>query len=290
MKFAALVGFALFATVASGDMVMIGAQKDAMIFGSSAGADTNFASGMGPAMFAGADGSLNRKRSLVQFDIAGKVPAGATITGVTLSLYLGQVAGSGGGGNGSAIPSRNLALFDLNQDWTEGTSGQGTAGVGGSGQGFTRTTGDTSWDYASYNSANTLTGTWNDGTNNLHGGNFSATASATSTFAAPYALNSAFTWSSPGMVADVQQWLDNSASNHGWLLRALTGVDSTGKTVDLEGTSQSFLGFWTKDGAAINNTPGVAPALTITYTTVPEPTILGGIAAGLLIRRRRRAV
>jgi hypothetical protein len=43
------------ATSARAVLVNILAKKDAMIFGSSAGNDTNMSSGMGPAMFAGAD-------------------------------------------------------------------------------------------------------------------------------------------------------------------------------------------------------------------------------------------
>ena len=47
--------------------------KDAMIFGTSATVDTGNASGHGPALFAGADGSSNKKRSLVQFDFVNAV-------------------------------------------------------------------------------------------------------------------------------------------------------------------------------------------------------------------------
>jgi hypothetical protein len=34
------------------------------------------------------------RRGLIRFDIAGNIPAGATITGVQLTLFLGQVAGT----------------------------------------------------------------------------------------------------------------------------------------------------------------------------------------------------
>src|SRR5215510_7941201 len=129
----AMLGSVAFASAA---LVTIPAQKDAMIFGTSANADTNMSSGKGPGMFAGADGSLNRKRSLIQFDIAGNVPSGAQITSATLTLILGQVAGSGTGGAGGNIPSRTFNLFALNQDWGEGSSGTPTStSIGGSGQG-----------------------------------------------------------------------------------------------------------------------------------------------------------
>ena len=170
---------------ANATTVTLPALKDAMIFGTSAGADTNNASGMGPAMFAGADGSSNKKRGLIEFDIASaNIPTNATITNVTMTLYLAQVAGSGGGsGGGGNYPTRIISLYDLLQNWGEGTSGSPTsAGVGGSGQGYPRVTGDSSWDYALFNSADTTTGKWDSGGTDLHGGNFAATASATSTF------------------------------------------------------------------------------------------------------------
>src|SRR5689334_14594360 len=90
--------------------VSLPAAKDAMIFGTAAGADTNNASGRGPALFAGADGSSNRKRSMVAFDLS-SIPPTATIESVTMTLYLAQVAGSGGGSSGGTYPSRTFRLY-----------------------------------------------------------------------------------------------------------------------------------------------------------------------------------
>ena len=71
---------------ALGGMVSVGALQDSMIFGTVAGIDTGNASGKGPALFAGADGQGNMKRSLIEFDIgAANIPLGATITGVTMT-------------------------------------------------------------------------------------------------------------------------------------------------------------------------------------------------------------
>jgi PEP-CTERM motif len=274
-------------------MVTIGASQDAMIFGTSAGADTGNASGKGPALFAGADGSSNIKRSELEFNIASaNIPAGATITGVTMTLFLAQVAGSGGGGGSGTLSSRVLSLYDMNQPWGEGTSGSPTsAGVGGTGQGFPRVNGDSTWDYAFYNSNPALAIKWNSNdlglpgdaspSTDLHGGNFSSTASATSTFTSFSTLNAPFTWSSPGIVADVQGWVNGTETNDGWLLKSDNG----------ETTATSFLGFWSKDGAAANNNSAIAPELTITYS-VPEPASLMLITLGLPIltsRRRLRA-
>jgi hypothetical protein len=275
------------------DVMSIPAQKDAMIFGTSGNADTGFSSGKGPGMFAGADGSLNRKRSLMQFDIAANVPPGAQITGVQLTLILGQVAGSGAGGAGGNVPTRTINLFALQQDWGEGDSGligmppATSPTIGGSGQGYPRVTGDTGWDYALFDSANTTTGKWNAGGPDLHGGNFAAVASASSTFSLPYTNGNPYTWSGAGLVADAQAWLDAPLSNHGWLLKAMNGLDQMGNPIQVEDTPTSFLGFWTKDGAAANNNAALAPKLTITYV-VPEPASLAIMLAALSVCGLRR--
>jgi hypothetical protein len=261
--FLLLLGAALPTGYALGATATVPALKDSMIFGTSAGADTGNASGNGPALFAGADGSSNKKRSLIEFNVASaNIPADATIQSVTMTLYLAQVAGSGGGsGGGGNYPSRTLRLFDLSQDWSEGSSGLPTStSANGSGSGYMRMTGDSTWDYASYDSTNLAAGKWNAGGMDVRGGNFASTESGSSTFISFTTLNAPFTWSSAGMVSDVQGWVNGSTSNFGWLLKS-----------DLETSPTSFLGFWSKDGAAANSNPGIAPSLTITYS-LPEPT------------------
>jgi PEP-CTERM motif len=293
---AAVAGCSMLVAVSGAwaNTVTVGALQDAMIFGTSAGADTGNASGEGPALFAGADGGGGIKRSELEFNIASaNIPAGATITGVTMTLFLAQVAGSGGGGgSGSGLNSRVLSLYDMNQPWGEGTSGSPTSpSVGGTGQGFPRVNGDSTWDYAFYNSNPALAIKWNSNdmglpgdtspTTDLHGGNFSSTASGTSIFTSFSTLNAPFTWSSAGMAADVQAWVDGTEPNNGWLL----------KSDNLEGTPTSFLGFWSTEGAAANNNSAIAPELTITFS-VPEPASLMLITLGLPIltgRRRSRA-
>lgn len=264
--------------VAAADTITLSAVKDATIYGTAGGTDTGNASGQGPILSAGADGSLNVKRGLIQFNVSGAtVLANATITNVTLTLYLAQVAGSGGPNGGGTLSTRTLRLFDLQQNWTEGTSGSPTGSdATKNGMGFARSTGDTTWDYASFNSADPTAGTWKTGNTNLHGGNFSAMESAVATFTS-FTLNSAFNWSMPGMVTDVQSWVNGTAVNNGWLIKS-----------DLEATATSFLAFWTKEGAAANANPAIAPQLTITYTPAPEPaSLLTLLAAPLLMLRKR---
>jgi hypothetical protein len=239
-----VVGFAALAFAST--QVNVPASHDAMIFGTSAGSDTGNASGMGPAMFAGADGQSNRKRALVTFDLASaSIPSNATIDSVVMTLIVGQIAGSGGGGGGGSYPSRTIRVYHLNTSWNEGPSGSPTSpSIGGTGQGYAIQTGDTSWTYTNYNGS-----TWT-----TLGGDFNATEIASSTFTSPFTVGQSCTWSSSGMVNDVQSWLSSPSGYHGWLIKS-----------DLETSPTSFLGFWTRDGAAANSNSALAPVLTITY-------------------------
>ena len=60
-----------------------------------------------------------------------------------------------------------------------------------------------------------------------------------------------YTWpSSAGMVADVQSWLDDPASNHGWMLKGNEGRNQTAK----------------RFGSRENGTAGNRPQLTVEFT------------------------
>src|SRR5689334_3010417 len=82
--------------------ITIGASRDATIFEN----NVNNSNGAGPGMFAGTNGMGSPRRGLLDFDIAGSVPTGATITDVQLTLHLGQVAGN------DQTP-RTIGLFGL---------------------------------------------------------------------------------------------------------------------------------------------------------------------------------
>jgi hypothetical protein len=260
------------ASFARASVVTIGASQDAMIFGTSSDADTGNASGKGPVLVAGADGNSNKNRALIAFDIASAVPAGAMISNVTMTLSLAQIAGS----KGNTYPSRTFRLFDLRQAWGEGNSGLPTStSLVGVGQGYPRQTGDSTWDYAFYDANAPAGGKWNAASADLHGGNFAAVESGVSTFTT-FTVGTPYSWSSPGMVSDVQSWLDGTLPNNGWLIKS-----------DLETSPTSFLSFWSKEGAAVNTDPGSdAPALTITYTA-PEPASAGLLLFGIVLTLRR---
>jgi hypothetical protein len=252
---------------ASADVVMIPALQDATLFGASS---TNNNSSSGPGMFVGSDGQSRPKRGLIEFNIPAFVPAGATITGASLSLVLGQVAGA------DTTP-RTIGLFDLTTNWaggTNGTTGHPGPGFGGTGQGFAPNIGDATWNFSQFN-----TTAWN-----TPGGDFSSTESAAT--AVSQSLNTPYVWGSTAqMVADVQGWLDGSLANFGWLLKN-----------DSEGSPTTFRAFYTAEGAAEQEVPDFAPLLTVDFVErapVPEPStwvmmLLGFAGLGFIGYRRVR--
>ena len=170
----------------------------------------------------------NIKRTLLDFDVAAAVPAGATINSVTLTMYCYRNR------NGATT---NVELHKLLADWGEGTSNAGKSS--GAGQGAPATTNDATWLRSFYNTAS-----WTN-----PGGDFSSTISGSTSVAGPNGTGS-HTWASTAqMVADVQNWLDNPSTNFGWLLKASETAN----------TSHAFYSReWT--------TASQRPTLTIDYT------------------------
>lgn len=235
------------ASVGSADTITLNPVQDNTIFSDS----SNLSAGGGIGIFAGTNNGGNTRRGLLQFDVAGGIPAGSTITSATLTLYLAQAP------NGTA---RNVELHRLNLEWGEGTAG---AGMGLSGGGFTAANGDATWTENKHNVS-----TWTAGSD------YVAAASATSSIAGNVAGTS-YTWTSASLLADVQSWLAAPTGNHGW---ALTNA--------AEGTNQSIKAFSSREATDA----ALRPKLSIEYT-VPEPTslvTLTGLATMLFARSRFR--
>src|SRR4051812_9404010 len=90
------------------------------------GSDTTFfqqSDGAGPTIFSGQNNLGNIRRGLVEFSFTGQIPAGATITSVSLQMALVRAVDT---------VSRNVALHRVTQQWGEGAS---VAGGFGGGQG-----------------------------------------------------------------------------------------------------------------------------------------------------------
>jgi hypothetical protein len=127
-----------------------------------------------------------------------------------------------------------VSLHRLTADWGEGTS----HASGDEGGGATSTTGDATWTHRSFNSE-----TWQQA-----GGDFVAQASAS---ALVNEIRS-YTWGSTAeMVADVQAWVDDPATNFGWILIGNESANATSKRFD----------------SSENPTTANRPSLVVTYAS-----------------------
>ena len=206
--------------------------------------------GAGPTMFtgrvSGADADpgpgtrVAARRAVLAFDIAGNVPAGATIDGVQLTLYCDKV---------KVTTAYGVGLRRLISNWGEGTSNTGNSQQG---RGEPPTTNDATWHHTFYPSQFWTT----------PGGDYAATISASRSVAGL----GFYTWgSTSGMVADVQFWLGNPSQNHGWIV---IGDETQTETAKRFGTRENT-----------NNTGGVTwkPRLVVNYTPA---TAVGGCCRG----------
>jgi hypothetical protein len=138
----------------------------------------------------GATSGLRILRAVLAFDVQGNIPAGSTINSVSLTLTVIN----------SVSASQTHTLHRLLADWGEGASSSPGGG------GAPAQTGDATWLHRFFPDA-----FWS-----TEGGDFVAGASASTSVAG---ASDAPTWSEPNMTADVQAWLDDPASNFGWMIR-----------------------------------------------------------------------
>ena len=171
--------------------VDLGAAKDSTLYES---VDGTLGNGFGQYMFAGLTNGATIRRCVIEFDIAGSIPAGATIDSVTLSLEMSRTISGPSG----------VSLHTVDQEWGEGASNPG----GQEGGGTTAVDGDCTWIHAIYDTGGASV-FWANA-----GGDFNAAASATTSVNLP----GRYEWTSAQMASDVQGWLDDDASNHGWLM------------------------------------------------------------------------
>jgi len=145
--------------------------------------------GDGTSFQAGGRRQGGRARGLLSFDVAGNVPAGATINSVTLSL---NVTATPSGGASSVFD-----LHSVSEAWGEGnnTDHRGSPADAGEATWNSRFAPGTQWATA--------------------GGTFIPTVTASRSVAG----NGSYTFASTAlMVSDVQSWLNTPANNFGWEL------------------------------------------------------------------------
>jgi hypothetical protein len=196
-------------------------------------ADGDRSNGAGFHFFAGENGMGELRRGVLAFDIAGHIPAGSTVTSVSLSMNMSMTP--------STTP-RTVELHKLLADWGEGTSHAPM----GEGDGAPATPNDATWRHRFFDTIFWTT----------QGGDFSAIVSASQSVG-PVGQ---YTWSSAQMVADVQAWLDNPASDFGWLVLGDESAAATAKRFDTrESASPPMLTIEFIPGPRVMPTPRPRP-------------------------------
>lgn len=217
--------------------------RDAVIYEDSGGITAN---GAGEFLLVGRtnQSSGSRRRSVLRFDFSA-LPAGAVITAVSLRLEL------------LIVSTADLAihLHVVTAPWTTGASDPS----GNESSGAAALWGDTTWQQASF--PGTL---WN-----TPGGDHAPAPSATqvvTSAAGPYL------WTGGSLAKDGQQWLDQPATNFGWMLR---GDELTPQT------AKRFV-------SADSLSSGLGPALIVEYSTIPETAPVNGLGIALFLAMGRR--
>ena len=156
--------------------------------------DGSLSNGAGERLFAGMTASNALRRSVLRFDLSA-IPPGSFVTKVTLNMNVSKAPPN--------APASTLELRRVLSDWGEGTSDAS----GEEGGGAPSAPGDATWIHRFHTSD-----LWA-----VAGGDYSNQVSATTV--APGVTGPIF-WKSAGLAADVQGWIDDPASNFGWLIRA----------------------------------------------------------------------
>src|SRR5215472_10271094 len=201
-------------------------------------AEGDHSNGAGFHFFAGENAMGELRRGVLAFDVAGAIPAGSTITAVSLTL------------NMSMTPAglETVELHKLLADWGEGTSHAPM----GEGDGAPATPNDATWRHRFFDTI-----FWTS-----EGGDFSATVSASQSVGGI----GQYTWTSAQMVADVQSWLDDPASNFGWLVLGDESAAATAKRFDTrESASPPMLTIQYIPGPRVSPSPRPRP------TPAPRP-------------------
>ncbi|MEW5798629.1 MAG: DNRLRE domain-containing protein [Bacteroidota bacterium] len=204
MKFTVLAGivagFGSF--LFSQQEVSVVSARDNTLYEDPSGAVSN---GAGVHVFAGKTNSGAIRRGLIFFDLSGSIPAGSTVTDVNVKLHMSKTAAG----------ATDIKLHKVTASWGEGTSDAGS----NEGSGATSTTGDATWIHRSFN-----TQTWTTA-----GGDFAPTASVTLsvTDTGVYQFGS-----TAQLVADVQGWVNDQSTNHGWIIIGDESTNQTAKRFD----------------------------------------------------------
>jgi len=170
--------------IAQQDQVVLFPLQDGSLF-----EEGPLSNGDGQYLFTGRIATGPRRRALLEFATQ-SIPSGSQILSAQLQLSMSRTISG----------PLNVALHRMNVDWVAGSvDAPGQEGIGAPAE-----DGDATWD----NQAHPAQAWVNPG------GDFANGASATTTVID----FGDYRWDSPGMVADVQAWVDAPASNFGWIV------------------------------------------------------------------------
>ena len=218
---------------AAADQVVIPAAKDNTLYDELTGALSN---GAGDSFFAGMTGEPRVTRGLIEFDVDGNVPAGSTVTNVTMTLYMAQASVN------DPFTPNTVGLYRALDEWGEGAS----HGPMGEGAGAAAAAGDATWIHTFYTGS-----LWASA-----GGDYVGAASASIVVPVSPGFNS---WSSGQLAADVQLFLDQPADNHGWVVSG-TETNNARRFESRTSSAGNFPMLTIDYDAPVVGVPGLGPA------------------------------
>ncbi|NKI34299.1 hypothetical protein HFP89_03885 [Wenzhouxiangella sp. XN79A] len=188
-----LASLLLAAGSAVADTIQLAPDRDNTLFERPAG---DLSNGSGTGLFfgrTGANAGELLRRTLIRFDLS-SIPPGSTVNSVELTLQVDLVPPTATGFDAS--------IHRVDADWGEGAS----VALGAGGGGAPAVAPDATWLHREFDTV-----LWTS-----PGGDFQAVPSG---LAAVGAGTGPITFpSSPGLLADVQAWVDDPSQNFGWVI------------------------------------------------------------------------
>jgi hypothetical protein len=166
--------------------------------------------GAGTQLFVGTIASGSPRRGLVRFDLS-SLPAGAVVTSATLRINVNRLP--------PRYQPQSISLHRVTASWGEGTSA--TDG----GIGTAATPQDATWLHRFYGGGGVTRLSWTN-----PGGDYVSAPSAVSPPVVQI-FGQEFP-STPQVLADIDAWLQNPASNHGWILIGTETGESSVNRID----------------------------------------------------------
>jgi hypothetical protein len=200
-----IAGLLLMSSFAAADVVALSPSKDATLYEDQTGTLGN---GSGAELFVGQNAGGNfARRALLAFDLTGHVPPGSQIHSAVLTLHMSR----------TTCGPQIVYLHKVLGSWGEGGSIADSGPGGGGGGSAAR--GDATWVHRFYPDR-----AWTQ-----PGGDYDPAVSTASE------VNDVgyYSWGPAArMTADIQQWVDNPASNFGWILIGPETAAQTSKRFD----------------------------------------------------------